>query len=75
MTNAAEAIKAVAVAGPRKHAEHAVDAGAAMAARSKQPSSHTCDHRHPPPSLTGELKASLEPARATPSGERGAAVR
>ena len=75
MTNAAEAIKTVAMAGPHKHAAHVVEAGAAMAARSIQPSSPTCAHRLVD-SASGELNDLTDvSARATSSGERGEAVR
>ena len=65
MTNAAEAIKTVGVAGPQKHAVHVVEAGAAMAAHSMQSSSQTCCSTNIPPIVDGELMTPLISARAS----------
>ena len=65
MTNAAEAIKTVAMAGPHKHAAHVVEAGAAMAAHTNAAIITNMQLASIPLIVDSKLMTSLVSARAS----------
>ena len=75
MTNAAETINTAAVTGATEHAGHVVEAGAAMAAHTHAAIITNMQLASIPLIVDSKLMTSLVSARATSSGERGAAVR